>query len=152
MRLARPLVWTGLVLLLGSAYFSAELSGSILLPALRALAPALGHVQPHHLHAGIRKAAHVTEYGLLAVLWFQALAWRRSAVTASWIALAICLACAVADEAHQSLLPDRTASARDVAIDTLGAAAAVSIVRRRRERLEAQGVPPAARLPYARVA
>jgi VanZ family protein len=146
MRFARPLVWTGVVLFLGSMYFGAERSGPILLPILRTLAPVLGGVQPHELHTGIRKAAHLTEYAVLAALWFQAFAWRRRAVTASWIALCICLACAVADEAHQSLLPNRTASARDVVIDAAGAVAALSVVRRRRERLEAHG------LQYARVA
>jgi VanZ family protein len=147
MRLARPIAWTGLVLVLGSMYFGAERSGALLLPIARALAPVLdAHV--HELNAILRKAAHFTEYAVLAVLWFQALAWRRRAVAASWIALCICLACAFADEAHQSLLANRTASAWDVVIDAAGAGVALSIVRHRRARLEARAAPPAAPLPY----
>ncbi|HEX3179372.1 MAG TPA: VanZ family protein [Methylomirabilota bacterium] len=143
MRLASSLAWTGLVLFLGSVYFGADHTGVLLQPLFRALAPLVG-VSPHTLHALVRKAAHVTEYAVLAGLWFYALSERRSAMRASWIALLICLACAVADETHQAMVPNRTPSARDVVIDGTGALMALSVVRRRRERLEARALPYAA--------
>jgi len=138
MRFVPPLVWTAVVLLLGSAYFGADHTSAALAPVLRELAPLVG-LRTWELHALVRKAAHVTEYALLAGLWFHALS-RRSAVTASWIALCICLVCAFADEAHQSFVPNRTARARDVVIDGVGAMAAVSLARRWRERLDARAL------------
>jgi VanZ family protein len=132
MRLAPSLAWTALVLFLGSIYFGADHTRVLLLPILRALAPVTG-MPVHELHTVVRKAAHVTEYAVLAALWFRALAWRRGAVTASWLALCLCLTCAVIDEAHQALVPNRTGSARDVVIDATGAVVALGIVRRRRE-------------------
>jgi VanZ family protein len=138
MRFAPSLAWTAVVLILGSAYFGADHTSAALAPVLRELAPLLG-LRAWELHALVRKAAHVTEYAVLAGLWFYALS-HRSAVAASWIALCICLACAFADEAHQSWVPNRTASARDVVIDGIGAVAAVSLARRWRERLDARAV------------
>ena len=140
MRFVPSLAWTAVVLLLGSVYFGADHTGAALAPFLRALAPWLG-LRSWELHALVRKAAHVTEYAALAGLWFYALS-RRSALVASWIALSICLVCAFADETHQSWLPNRTASARDVVIDSVGAVAALSLVRRRRERLDARALAP----------
>jgi VanZ family protein len=123
MRLAAALAWTALVLLLGSAAFGAEQTGSVLRPVLRAVA----------VVTLLRKAVHFTEYAVLAALWFFALAGRGRVVAASWMALSIALACAVLDEGHQSALSNRTGSARDVVIDACGAVVALSIVRRRRE-------------------
>jgi VanZ family protein len=143
MRFAPSVAWTSLVLFLGSLYFGADHTGTLLQPILQALAPLLG-VSPRLLHALIRKAAHLTEYAVLGGLWFQALSERRSAVTASWIALSICLLCAFADEAHQATVPNRTPSVRDVAIDGVGAVTALALARRRRERLEARPLPYAA--------
>jgi VanZ family protein len=138
MRFAPSLAWTAVVLLLGSAYFGADHTAAALSPLLRTLAPLLG-LRAWELHALVRKAAHVTEYAVLAGLWFYALS-RRSALTASWIALALCLTCAFVDETHQSWVPNRTSSARDVVIDSVGAVAALSVVRRRRERLDARAL------------
>jgi VanZ family protein len=68
------------------------------------------------------------------------------------MALCICLACAVADEGHQALVPTRTPSARDVTIDAAGAVVALSIVRRRRERIEAAAAPAGMPTPYPNAA
>jgi len=132
MRFAAALAWTALVLLLGSAAFGAEQTGSVLRPVLRAVAVVTG-LGLSEVHTLLRKAVHFTEYAVLAALWFFALAGRRRVVAASWMALSIALACAVLDEGHQSALSNRTGSARDVVIDASGAVVALSIVRRRRE-------------------
>jgi VanZ family protein len=47
------------------------------------------------------------------------------------MALLVCLACALADEAHQAIIPSRTGGLRDVVIDVSGAAAALLIARGR---------------------
>ncbi len=80
----------------------------------------------------LRKTAHVTEYGLLAFVWYRALRgdrperWRWSwaasalAATAGWAAV---------DELQQGFVStERTGSAWDVLIDSTGAATALVLV------------------------
>lgn len=77
----------------------------------------------------LRKLAHVTEYLVLAALLIRAL--RRSEVTiAVSVAIAGALAYAASDEWHQSFVPGRTATPRDVAIDGVGIALAAVIATR----------------------
>ena len=115
----------GVVLALSAAPMSAENTGSILGPVLAWLG--LGRAHVHLLHGLVRKAAHVTEYAILAALWRHAFVrggMARPAV-ASALALAISVACAVVDETNQSFLPTRTGAVGDVGLDSLGALAAV---------------------------
>lgn len=83
----------------------------------------------------LAKAAHMTEYGVLWVLWLVALPGLRP--RAALFALAITLAYAASDEAHQSFVAGRHASAWDVAIDAAGIGVAVAIwaLRTRERRL-----------------
>ncbi len=77
----------------------------------------------------LRKLAHVTEYLLLAALLMRAL--RRSGVAiAVPVAIAAALVYAASDEWHQSFVPGRTATPRDVAIDGVGIALAAVIATR----------------------
>lgn len=74
-------------------------------------------------HGYIRKAAHFTEYSILAVLSARACSYlldelsRRSRYI---LPLAIVLFVAVADECNQSFLASRTGSVTDVALDLVG--------------------------------
>ena len=117
------------VLAMSSAEFSADKTGSVLHPLLAWLFPWLTPEHLGRLHGLTRKAAHLTEYAVLGALWFHALtragAWRPSA--AAGLALALSVACAVVDEAHQTFVPSRTGSVGDVLIDTLGALTAVVV-------------------------
>ncbi|MGH7302376.1 MAG: VanZ family protein, partial [Candidatus Rokuibacteriota bacterium] len=124
-RFAVASLWLLLVLFLGSAYFATQETGPFVLPVLRVLMPGVPLAELQAVHLVLRKLSHVAEYAVLALLWFTAIhrVGRRTPRTASWIALGICLACAFADEAHQSTLPERTGSARDFVIDALGATA-----------------------------
>ena len=81
-----------------------------------------------------RKAAHMTEFGLLWALWLWALPGARP--RAALAALAITLAYAAGDELHQSFVAGRHASAGDVAIDAagVGVAAALWVARTRGAR------------------
>lgn len=121
---APPIVWTALVFTLSSAQFSAEQTGSLLHSLLQRLAPWLTPEHLARLHGLTRKAAHLTEYAILAALWFRA--FTRGGATrpaAARLALALSVGCAALDEAHQALVPDRTGSVTDVLLDTLGALA-----------------------------
>lgn len=85
-----------------------------------------------------RKLAHFGEYLLLTLLW----AWALRPVSARAIPIAACLALLYAgsDEFHQTFVEGRTGSLRDVAIDAVGVAVAVALLRyHRRVRAVAVG-------------
>ncbi len=71
----------------------------------------------------VRKTAHATEYGILAVLAFVAamqwFAWERRWYYMSALGLAVIYA--VSDEFHQTFVSGRGGSLRDVVIDSGGA-------------------------------
>jgi VanZ family protein len=122
-----PIAWTVLVLSLSSGTFSADNTGGVFAPLLGWLLPWVSPATIEVIHGLVRKAAHVTEYAVLAALWLRA--FSRSGVvrppSAAWLALIVSVAVAMADEIHQATVPSRTGSARDVVIDTLGAVVAV---------------------------
>jgi VanZ family protein len=145
-RYALASIWLGVVLFLGSADFAVANTAPLILPLLKQLAPGASNAQLHATHMVLRKLAHLTEYALLALLWFWAIvAQVGRPVRAAWVALAVCLACAVADEAHQAITPARTGSVRDVLIDVSGAAGAVLIASGRpgaRDRVRGVAAEP----------
>jgi VanZ family protein len=114
---------------LSSAQWSAEQTGSVLIPLLRWLVPSGSQIAA--THALIRKLAHVTEYGILASLWYRAFVRGAAAsrTAAGWAAVAISIAWGLVDEAHQSTIPTRTGSLVDVGIDGVGALAAAIAAR-----------------------
>jgi VanZ family protein len=112
--------------------------GGAMTPAARLLPPLtlmavifLLSSQPH-LSTGLgtwdlilRKAAHVTEYGLLWWLWHRALGHRHLAA-----AVSITLAYAATDEFHQRFVSGRHGTPVDVAVDAVGVAIAIALARR----------------------
>src|SRR3989442_4375268 len=78
------------------------------------------------------KGAHLTDYAILAALWYRAFTrgCRLTPTTAGWLAFGISLAWATLDEWHQAFLPSRTSSATDVGIDGAGAAVALIVACR----------------------
>ena len=132
------------VLFLGSANFGAQQTEPWVTPVFGFLSPGATGAELRTAHALLRKLAHLTEYAVLAVLWIRAVhsIARTSLRTASWAALLICVACAFVDEAHQSTLPNRTGSASDMVLDSIGALAPVMLAgyqRSARSRNGAQG-------------
>ncbi len=71
----------------------------------------------------LRKLAHMTEYAILAALLLRALG-REAA------ALVLAAAYAVSDEVHQHFVAGRHASPLDVAIDAVGVAVGILLLRR----------------------
>src|SRR5262245_11019587 len=126
-----PLVWMGVIVTLSTDIGSDEHTGRFLLPLFRWLLPSATPVQLEALHGLTRKAAHITEYAILTFLWFRALAagaqW--SSRVAGWVALAVGLAWACLDEFHQMFVLSRTPSPGDVALEGMGAMAAVLVAR-----------------------
>jgi len=101
---------------------SAEHTSRILTPLLRWWNPDISPAAIAQVHFFIRKAAHLTEYAILAVLLWRAL---RGWVDDFWRRIALILAPAIifaaADEFHQWFVPGRTADVHDVMADAIGA-------------------------------
>lgn len=70
-----------------------------------------------------RKATHITTFGFLGVCFFMSLRKR------AFLAWEITTIYAATDEYHQSFVPGRTASFKDVIIDSCGCIIAIFIVR-----------------------
>lgn len=92
-------------------------------PLLEFLFPNSPEAALQAYHGYIRKAAHITEYSILAVLAARACSYslgelsRRSRYI---LPVAIVLIVAIADECNQSFLASRTGSVTDVALDLVG--------------------------------
>lgn len=125
------LAWAAFVLFASSANFSASNTSRIIRPLLLWLFPSIAESSIQQVHFFIRKAAHVTEYAILALLTARALRTsglaplRRSWWPASFVFVA---AVALVDEYHQSLLPSRTGTIYDSLLDMTGGAAALVCV------------------------
>jgi len=126
-----PALWMAVIMWLSSDVGSAEHTEHWLVPILRMLAPWAAPAQLEALHGLARKGGHLLEYAVLGALWFRALVRGRglNPRPAAWIAFAISLGWAILDEAHQSLVPTRTASGTDVAIDGIGTLLALGVAR-----------------------
>jgi VanZ family protein len=118
------LVWLGLIVIESTARLSAENTGRILYPLLHFLF-GMDPVQFLTWHVVIRKTGHVVGYAVLSLLLFRA--WRatlsvpghpRWSIAWARVALAMTALVASLDEWHQSFLPSRTGTIRDVLLDT----------------------------------
>jgi VanZ family protein len=70
----------------------------------------------------LKKTAHFVEYGILAILIYRALTnYEIKKDRAKWLSILIAFLYAITDEYHQSFVPGRGPSVRDVVIDTIGA-------------------------------
>ncbi len=120
------LLWLSLLAVFSTDAFSAEHTGSILWKIVHAVYAGISERQFEVLHFLVRKSAHFTFYGLLGVFayhsWKATLPARRT-WTFRWSALAVALTFVAGglDEFHQSFVPSRTSSFRDVLLDTAGA-------------------------------
>jgi VanZ family protein len=77
----------------------------------------------------LRKLAHMALYAVLTVLLFRALRTHMASKThALLLAVLVAGVYACSDEWHQTVVPGRVGSLRDVGIDTLGIASACTLV------------------------
>lgn len=118
LRLLAPLGWTAVIAWFSGVAGESTLTRALTLPWIAALLPWAAPETLEALHVLIRKAGHVTEYGLLAILWSWAVGgWRRP--------LALSVLTAFLDEAHQATTLERDGSAADLLLDASAAAAAL---------------------------
>ena len=118
------ILWLIVIAMESSAYFSAHNTSRILYPILHFLF-GLSRASFEPIHFYIRKGGHVFGYGLLSVLLFRA--WRETLPalgnpnwTFRWANISVLGTALVAslDEWHQSYIPSRTGTVRDVILDT----------------------------------
>ncbi len=112
--------WIGLIFVTSLDAFSAEATGSRLAALFRFLGFGTEAVAPVHFF--VRKGAHVALYAGLGLLATRAAGMQLPAPRALRVSLAIALAVAGADEAHQATTASRTGSPWDVLLDLAGAA------------------------------
>jgi len=129
-----PLLWMAVIWGFSTDVGSAEHTLGLFAWLVSTLAPWATPAQVAMAHGVVRKLGHLTEYAILAALWFRALrADRRLRPGPSALAaLGLSVAWAVTDELHQTFVPSRTPSALDVLFDSAGALLAVLALARRR--------------------
>ena len=99
------------------------------------------HVTEGALDLVLRKCAHLTVYGLLAMACVRGLAHHGLGQRAQLFGGgAIALAYAISDEFHQTFVPGRSGAPRDVAIDLVGIVAGLLLLSRN-VRLRARVAP-----------
>ncbi|PYI75254.1 MAG: hypothetical protein DMF04_10765 [Verrucomicrobia bacterium] len=121
-------IWLALIFIGSTDLMSAEHTSRFIGPLLHWLYPTISPFTILRVQLFVRKLAHVSEYAVLAVLLYRAVVHTtlkgRRALSAALV-LVLCAAYAASDEFHQSFVPSRTASVRDVMIDICGATLAL---------------------------
>lgn len=119
------LLWLSVIFIGSTDLMSAEHTSRFIVPFLGWLKPDISPQTVASIHVIIRKAAHLSEYAVLALLLLRA-AIRMTDLNLPmpvlraivWVA---CVFVAVTDEFHQTFVQSRGASGRDVMIDSVGA-------------------------------
>ena len=137
-------IWLGVIFFASTDLMSAEHTSRIIAPFLRWLWPDISPEAIAQVQFFVRKAAHLTEYAILAMLWWRGIvggknAERKMVILFVNVWLAATLVAAL-DEYHQSFVPSRGAAWGDVLIDSGGAIfgflISLSFSRRRSKKLE----------------
>lgn len=141
-RYGPAVAWACFVLFASSASFSAPNTSRIIRPLLVWLFPGITEATLTQAHFLVRKAAHFTEYAVLALLAVRAFRTSsRQALRQRWWLASFALVAVVAlvDEWHQSFLPSRTGSIYDSLLDMTGGAVALTLaalmLARRRKKI-----------------
>ncbi|MDB6113282.1 MAG: putative rane protein [Lacunisphaera sp.] len=132
-------LWMGFIFAMSTRLGGSDNTSRIIEPMLRWLFPRLSPDGIEELHHWIRKAAHFTEYAVLGLLVFRALAGSfpsadRPGFRLAGLALLISAAYAATDEFHQCFVAGRTPALGDVLIDASGAFVALVAAAWRRWR------------------
>ncbi|MGA2247986.1 MAG: VanZ family protein [Verrucomicrobiota bacterium] len=127
-------VWMAVVFSASADRKSYAHSSLLFEPLLRWLFPHLSYETIAGLHHLFRKTCHLTEYAILAWLFWRAIHKPMKPDRRPWswaeagLALAVVFAYAASDEFHQVFVPSRTPLISDVLIDTCGGAAALLLL------------------------
>ena len=119
-----------LISIFSTHYFSGEETARVIIPILHRIFPFATDRELRWMHIGIRKLAHITEFGVFSIAVFRGVRAERRGWNIQWalITLLIAVTYAGLDEWHQSFVPLREPRVRDVLIDTAGALLAQFLV------------------------
>ena len=127
-----PLVfWIAVICYASTAAMAAPQTSRIIGPLLRWLFPGITDAQLLAAHGLVRKLAHLTEYGVLALFASRAfLSSSKEFLRRHWLATSLALAASLAllDELNQSFTPSRGGSIWDSLLDVAGASLALASV------------------------
>jgi VanZ family protein len=120
------LIWMVCIFIASTRAGSAGTSSRLIVPVLNFLEPGRGdELTPESLdkvNYVLRKAAHISEYFLLTVIFIRAYQFGRQDLRLGALlgGGGCALLYAASDEFHQRFVPGRTSSPHDVFIDSLG--------------------------------
>ncbi|MFT3743264.1 MAG: VanZ family protein [Pyrinomonadaceae bacterium] len=125
-------LWIGVIFFLSSGSGSSAETSRIIGPLIAYFFPNADEGTVALVHAAVRKAAHVTEYAILAALASRA--FLRSSIPLLqkyWVLFVIVLVAAIAllDEFNQSFNVLRTGTPIDSLLDICGGLLAISLIR-----------------------
>lgn len=115
--------WMLLIAIASTDLMSAEHTSRLIRPFMRLCFPDISPATVATVQISLRKAAHLAEYAVLALLLRRALVLpaRRVRWGLAFGIVVVCFCYASLDEFHQSFVASRTGAAADVLIDTFGA-------------------------------
>jgi VanZ family protein len=128
---APPIIWMSVIFWFSTDLFSGDNTGSLLWKVVSFVYPGATRELFDSIHFCVRKAGHLTEYAVLALLLFRAFRsgsqerWRPGWALSSFLVVFLY---ALLDEYHQTFTRRRTGSFYDSLIDTSGAAAAMVLL------------------------
>lgn len=136
-----PLIaWMLVIFLLSTDHASADNTNPVVNRLLHRIFPWLADQftleTQSRIDFAIRKAAHVTEYAILAVLAYRAVVFGNTRFHRYhiYLPLVIGILYAVSDEYHQSFVPSRGAAVTDVFYDSFGVITGVLLCLWQRRR------------------
>jgi VanZ family protein len=132
-----PLVaWLVVIFFFSTDSFSSSRTSWIITPILKFFFPGMAQPQLEFWHVVLRKAGHITEYFILALLAHRSFRADRQTPRPKLFAAALVLVVALSDEYHQSLTLSRASSLVDVGFDCIGGLSALLLLRKSTPRHE----------------
>ncbi len=126
------ILWIGVICIESTDLMSSNNTGSFIYSLLAPFCPHIDPIKFGEFHAMLRKVGHFVGYGILSFLLFRA--WRVTIKrgvqwTMLWALVSFLMTALVAilDEWHQTFIPSRTGTYKDVLLDS-AAALCVQIV------------------------
>jgi VanZ family protein len=120
------ILWIGVICIESTDLMSSKNTGSFIYSLLAPFWPTIDPIKFGEFHAVLRKVGHFVGYGILSFLLFRA--WRATIKrgvqwTILWSAVSFSMTAVVAslDEWHQTFLPSRTGTYKDVLLDSAAA-------------------------------
>jgi VanZ family protein len=139
-----PAAWMVLIFSASADTHSYQHSSALFEPLLRWLFPQMSAAHVELIHHLFRKTGHLTEYAVLALLFWRAIHHSRKSYhpplaapkhsEGGWrwdeagLSLALIFLYAASDELHQVFVSSRTALVSDVFIDTAGGLISLSLL------------------------